>query len=745
MPSLQILLPEFLKQHVVRTAMSLLVIFFTLLHISGVLSLGFVSRLENFSYDLRLNMLMPRGMDTRIVIVDIDEKSLNEQGRWPWGRNKLAAMVDTLFDHYHIDTLGFDVVFAEKDESSGLKSLQLIQETYLQDDVALARTIEKVRPQLDYDQIFANSLKGRKVVLGYYFVPEKNASRIGQLPSPVLTAANLRNIGIPAENAQGFGANLPILQQQALTAGHFNPQPDKDGITRKVDVLTKYENRYYDALSVAVARAYLNQPGMQPEFARIGVSRRYSGLESFGLAGKNIPVDGHVAALIPYRGGQGSFPYVSASDVLSRKVAAETLQGKIVLVGTTAPGLMDLRATPVQSAYPGVEVHANLIAGILDNNIKARPAYMVGGELVMALLAGFLLIILLYRLSPAQATVTTLLLLTGILGLSLLLWKFANLVLPLAASMVMIGLLYLLNMSYGFFVESRGKRQLTRVFGQYVPQELVAEMAENPESVNLAGENREMTVLFCDIRGFTTISEQMDPAQLGRMMSECLTPLTQIIHQNRGTIDKYIGDAIMAFWGAPLPDPQHARHALQAAMQMNAALKHISEGFVIKGWPAIEMGFGLNTGNMVVGNMGSRFRMAYTVMGDAVNLGARLEGLTKMYDVNILVSESFKNQVPDFAYRYLDTVRVKGKDTPVAIYEPLGETISTQLQDELALFREAIRHYRNQHWDLAEIQLLNLQKMAPNPLYTLYIQRVANYRNNPPGASWDGVFNLESK
>ncbi len=719
--------------------------FFTLLHVSGVLPLGFVNKLENFSYDLRLNLFAPRGIDTRIVIVDIDEKSLNEQGRWPWGRNKLAAMVDTLFDHYHIDTLGFDVVFAERDESSGLKNLQQIQQTYLHDDAALASAIEKVKPQLDYDQIFADSLKGRKVVLGYYFDQGKDASHIGQLPHPVLQATDLQNKHVHAETARGYGANLPVLQQQALTAGHFNPQPDKDGITRRVAVLTEYQGGYYDALAVAVAKTHLNQAKLQPQFARIGVSRRYSGLESFGLAGKKIPVDEHVTALIPYRGGQGSFTYFSASDVLNQKASAAALQGKIVLMGTTAPGLMDLRATPVQSVYPGVEVHANLIAGILDNNIKVRPAYMMGGELIMVLLAGFLLLTLLYRLNPVQATVTTLLLLAGISGLSLLLWKFANLVLPLAASMVMIGLLYILNMSYGFFVESQGKRQLARVFGQYVPQELVAEMAENPESVNLAGESREMTVLFCDIRGFTTISEQMDPAQLSQMMSECLTPLTQIIHQNRGTIDKYIGDAIMAFWGAPLPDPQHARHALQAAMQMDTALKHISEGFVIKGWPSVEMGFGLNTGNMVVGNMGSRFRMAYTVMGDAVNLGARLEGLTKLYDVNILVSESFKNQVPDFAYRYLDTVRVKGKDTPVAIYEPLGETISTHQQDELALFREAIRHYRNQNWDLAEMQLLNLQKMAPNPLYALYMQRIANYRNDPPGANWDGVFNLDSK
>lgn len=740
-------LPAHLGQHAVRTLLGVCVIVLTLLHVSGLWSLGFLNRLENFSYDLRLNMLMPRGVDTRIVIVDIDEKSLNEQGRWPWGRDKLAAMVTTLFDHYHVDALGFDVVFAERDESSGLKKLQQIQQTYLSSNLALAQAIEKVKPQLDYDRIFADSLNDRKVVLGYYFVhgQEAQTQRVGQLPSPVLSKAELGSKPITAGVAQGYGANLPMLQQQAFSAGHFNPQPDKDGITRRVAVLTQYQNDYYEALFVAVARAHLGQAALQPRFARIGVSRRYSGLESFTLADKVIPVDEQLSALIPYRGAQGSFLYVSASDVLNQKVSPEMLRDKIVLVGTTAPGLMDLRATPVQSAYPGVEVHANLIAGILDNSIKARPAYMLGGEFVIVLLAGFLLLVLLHQLNPVQATMAVFLLLAGLLGLSVILWHFANLVLPLAASMVMIGLLYLLNMSYGFFVESRGKRQLARVFGQYVPPEIVREMAGEAESVNMVGESREMTVMFCDIRGFTTISEQMEPAQLGKMMGEFLTPLTQIIHQNRGTIDKYIGDAIMAFWGAPLADSQHARHALQAAMEMHAALQHISDGFAMKGWPALEMGFGLSTGTMVVGNMGSNFRVAYTVMGDAVNLGARLEGLTKLYGVNIVVSESLKQQVPEFAYRYLDTVRVKGKGKPVAIYEPLDETRAGQLRDELALFNEVIRHYRNRNWDLAEVQLLNLQKMSPHPLYAMYLQRIAGYRLNPPDAAWDGVFNLEFK
>lgn len=338
--------------------------------------------------------------------------------------------------------------------------------------------------------------------------------------------------------------------------------------------------------------------------------------------------------------------------------------------------------------------------------------------------------------------------LLGILVINVLSWQYANLVLPIAASLLMIGLIYLVNMSYGFFVESRGKRQLTGLFGQYVPPELVNEMALNPESINLAGENREMTVLFTDIRGFTNIAEGLDPTQLTRMMNEFLTPLTQIIHSNRGTIDKYMGDAIMAFWGAPLKDENHAQNALNAAIEMKAALKNINEKFVKKGWPVIKIGIGINTGNMVVGNMGSSFRMAYTVMGDSVNLGSRLESLTKYYGVDIVVSDMVRSQTPQYVYRELDLVRVKGKDIPVAVYEPLDtkSALSDETLDELKLYREALKLYRNQQWDLSEIQFINLQKMYPQQsLYALYIKRIGQLRQAPPGVGWDGAFNVEYK
>ena len=736
-------------KHGVRLALSLAIILLMLLYTTGVVPLSAMSRLENFTYDVRLNMLMPKGVDERIVIIDIDEASLQAEGRWPWSRNKLAALVDKLFDTYHVKVLGFDVVFAEKDLSSGLKSLQDIQKTYLAGDAAFAQTIEKLTPTLDYDQVFANSLKDRNVVLGYFFLRDDKDNLSGVLPNPSFVEGSFKGKHIAFIEATGYGANLPILQMSAQSAGHFNPDPDADGISRKVPMVIEYQGQMYEALSVAVAKAALGAEKIEAGYAEgLGVSKKYAGLEWLKLGARRIPVDTQVSALIPYRGPQGSFKYVSATDVLSGKVDAKTLNNKIVLLGTTAAGLMDLRATPVQNIYAGVEIHANMIAGILDGNIKEHPAYTLGAEFILLLLIGLFLALSLPLLSPLLATVVTVSTLAVVIGFNLLVWQTANLVLPLASLLAMIIAIYFINMSYGFFVESRGKRQLAGLFGQYVPPELVDEMSQNPEAISLEGESREMTVLFSDLRGFTTISEGLDPKQLTRLMNDFLTPMTHVIHHNRGTIDKYMGDAIMAFWGAPLSDNQHAKHALTAAMQMLKALEQLQKDFEQKGWPPINIGVGLNSGLMTVGNMGSSFRMAYTVMGDAVNLGSRLESLTKNYGVQIIVSEFTKNQVPDFAYRELDIVRVKGKDKPVTIFEPIGEVdaVDKQTKDCLKLYREALKLYRSQNWDLAEIQFVNVQKQEPNRyLYQMYIERISYFRQNPPEKNWDGVFNFETK
>jgi adenylate cyclase len=736
----------FLRRHRIRIAISLAIVMLFLANAVGSLPYDFTARLENYAYDLRLKLTMPNTVDKRIVIVDIDEKSLKEEGHWPWSRNKLAQMVDQLFDHYGIKVLGFDMVFAERDESSGLQKLESLAKAEFGQNNDFQAALLRLRPNLDYDGLLTRSLRDRPVALGYVFRHDLDeTASSGGLPESIFEGAE----GMAPIQASAFTGNVAELQKAAVAGGYFSVSPHvvgEDGVFRRVSVLETYKNDVYESLSVAVARLALGAAVIAPEYG-VGAGG-YQAVEAL-LVGKNrIPVDGDLAALVPYRGLQYSFPYVSATDVLHGKVPAETLKGAIVLVGTTAPGLMDLRSTPVQNVYPGVEVHANLIAGILDETIKERPVYTLGVEFLFLLISGLLLTFLLPAMSPLKATFATVLLAGVLLGFNLYVWQELNQVWPIASMILMVAALFIFNMSYGFFIESRGKRQLAGRFGQYVPPELVDEMAKDPEAFRLEGESRDMTVLFSDVRGFTSISEGLDPKQLTHLMNEYLTPMTQVIHHYRGTIDKYMGDAIMAFWGAPIHDDQHARHALQAAMEMLEKLKVLQAEFKAKGWPEINIGIGLNTGTMTVGNMGSEFRMAYTVMGDAVNLGSRLEGLTKEYGVQVIVSEFTRTAVPDFIFRDLDLVRVKGKDKPVGIYEPIcpvGED-SEQLMEELALYGEALALYRAQHWDSAEGKFGFLKQRYPERyLYDLYSKRIAYFREHPPGAGWDGAFNFTTK
>lgn len=740
-----------MKKNALLIGLGLLVVLVFIGNAARFYHLNFVDQLSAILYDYRLQLTMPRTVDDRIVILDIDEKSLKEEGRWPWSRDRLALLMDKLFDKYGVAVVGFDVVFAEKDESSGLRVLQKIGQEQLKGNAQFQAALTQIRPQLEYDRLFADKIRNRNVVLGYYLTSQGSTHISGALPEPAFPAGTFRGRPIDFTTWDGYGANLPELQQAAASAGHFNPIVDFDGEVRRVPMLAEFGGAYYESLSLAMVRALLGKPDLLPGFAE-GEAEGYGGLEWLELdtAGGRlkIPVDVDVSTLVPYRGRQGSFRYISIADVLHDRIEISQLKDKIVLVGTTAPGLLDMRATPVAEVYPGVEIHANMISGILDQNLKERPAYMIGAEVVWLLLIGAALSFLLPQLSPVRAILVSAFMFAITLGLSLLVWHHGNLLLTVANSMVMIALLFALDMSYGYFVESRTKRQITGLFGQYVPGELVEEMAEHPESVSMEGESREMTILFSDVRGFTTISEGLDPKELTLLMNEFLTPLSRVVYKYRGTIDKYMGDCIMAFWGAPLPDAAHARHAILAGIEMQATLKALQPYFKERGWPEIRVGVGINTGRVSVGNMGSEVRVAYTVMGDAVNLASRLEGITKQYGVGIIVGENTRNTVTDFTYRELDHVRVKGKDKPVAIYEPVGLTteVSKALQDEIKLFHEVRRLYLRQDWEQAELQLMNLQRMSPDTaLYGIYAERVAYFRKNPPAADWDGVFVFQTK
>jgi adenylate cyclase len=548
----------------------------------------------------------------------------------------------------------------------------------------------------------------------------------------------------------GYAGNLEELQDSARAAGHLMNRPDGDGAVRRVPLLYEHGGDLYEAMSLAVVRVALAIENIELGFPTgVGTGGGYSDkMEWLSLDGIRVPVDESAQALVPYRGRTGSFPYVSATDVIRGAADPAVLEGRIVLVGATAEGVQDIRATPMGPKYPGVEVHANLVAGMLDDAIKENPTYAEGVEFVLLVISGAVMAVLLPALSPLWAAATTLLLLAFIVGVNLLAWQHANLVFPVANGVLAILALFLFNMSWGFFVESRGKRQLANRFGQYVPPELVDEMSEDPNAFTMDTVSREITVLFSDVRNFTTISEGLSPKALSALMNEYLSPMTRIIYDHRGTIDKYMGDAVMAFWGAPLADPEHARHALETAMAMSERLALLRENFLERGWPEIRIGVGLNTGVMNVGNLGSQYRVAYTVMGDAVNLGSRLEGLTKEYGAEIIVSGFTRAAVSDYVYRELDRVQVKGKSEPVEIYQPLGlqDALDGQVFEELKASEEALARYRAQDWDGAESRFKALRDSYPERrLYALYLRRIDHFRQAPPGPQWDGVFTHVTK
>jgi adenylate cyclase len=377
----------------------------------------------------------------------------------------------------------------------------------------------------------------------------------------------------------------------------------------------------------------------------------------------------------------------------------------------------------------------------------SSPAYAMGIEIVQLFVNLALLVFIIPLLSPALAALTIISLGAANTALNLYVWNALQMILPLASILVTIAAMAFLQITYDYFVESRRKERLGRLFGQYIPAELVEEIDASGEELSLEGESREMSVLFSDVRGFTTISESLEPAELTQFMNEFLTPITRIIHDNRGTIDKYMGDAVMAFWGAPLQDKQHAQKALIAATEMVEAMKQVSEDFAEKGWPPIKVGIGISSGPMNVGNMGSAFRMAYTVMGDVVNLGSRLEGQTKNYGADIIISEETEAMVTGFKMRELDLIRVKGKLVPITIYEPAGRSsdISEELSREIDDYHEALSCYRQQGWDEAESIFRRLHAQNPSALYELYLARIAAFRADSPGDDWDGVFIATTK
>lgn len=748
------------RKYGLRWALGLALTLAALLYLMGVWSSHAIARQDTIVADLRMRLERPL-LDPRIVIVDIDGKSLGEVGRFPWSRNVMARLVDRLVGHYGAATVGFDIAFQEPDTSSGYAVLERLAGAELRDVPDMRRRLDALRPALDYDGQFAHALAGRPVVLGFNLSP--GLAR-GMLPRPAFTAASLGGRGLVAYASDGYEANIAPLQQAARGAGSFTVVQDADGVVRSSSLLQRIGDGYYPTLALATAAVYLKATSIAPVFdagAASDLDSEAGGAAAIRIAGpgveRSIPAGYGLLTVVQYHGSGGpqggAFRYVSASDVLARRVAPQVLRGAIVLVGTTAPGLVDLRTTPVSSAYPGVEVHANVIKSILDGRFKTRSQYAFPIEVLQVLVVGTLLALLLPALSPLAAVLAAGAAFALVAGLNMAMYFVEDTVLDMVICLLLVALLFVLNLGWGYFFEFRKGRALVSRFGEYVAPELVAQMAEDPHAYDMEGESRELSVMFVDVRGFTTISEGLPPKELREYINLYLTAMSEDIRSShQGTLDKYIGDAVMAFWGAPVAFADHASRAVATALLMQASAARLDRAFQERGWPPLKIGIGVNSGLMHVGDMGSAIRRAYTVMGDAVNLGARLEGITKVYGVGIAVGQATRLAAPAFAYRELDRVRVKGKNEPVAIYEPLGKPaeLDADVLDELRAWDAALALVRARDWDEAELRIAALhaaldEAHARRALYALYLARIAQWRADPPGAGWDGVTKFETK
>ena len=735
-----------------RIALTLVPVLLALLQVSSGRPLPVLERIDHFLYDTRLRATMPGTLDDRVVIVDIDDRSLATVGHWPWGRDRMAALVRELFDRQQAAVVGFDILFGEPDGSSGLASLRSLAEGEFRSQPGFAASVQRLAPTLDYDSRFAEALQGRRAVLGYYFSHDAQSGLRGVLPAPVL-ARETAGQPLPPLRAYHWtsgGGNIAPLAAAAPFAGFMNSIPDSDGVIRSVSLISEFRGDYYESLALAMYRSLLGHPPVLPAVVpgQSPAPGRPMVLEGLLLdRGDNpqlVPVDDQAATLVSWRGRGGveggSFRYVSAVDLLQGRLPAASLAGRLVLVGTTAPGLLDLRVTPVGEAYPGVETHANILSNLLDGRSLVRPDYEAGYTALTTLLAGLLLALCLPLLGVPAGVALTLATVAALVGANVWLFAREGLVLPLALPLLTVLAAFLLNTGYGYFVETRSKRQLARLFGTYVPRELVTEMLREPEHYSMRAENRELTVMFCDMRGFTAMSESMEPLALQALLNDVFSRLTEIIRQQRGTIDKYMGDCVMAFWGAPVPTADHARLAVAAALGMVQAVRALNLEHADKGLPAIGVGIGLHTGVMCVGDMGSDIRRSYTVIGDAVNLGSRLEGLCKTYGVELVVSETTRAQAEEgFAWLELDRVMVKGRQQAVTIYTPLAGPVPREWADMLAA-------YRGQRWDAAA-RALDAAALPPDcqPLHALYAARIAEARVTPPPPDWDGATRFDTK
>ena len=699
------------------------------------------------SFDL-FQVLRPREQQalSPVVIVDIDEASLKEIGQWPWPRTVVADLVSKLKERGAV-AIGFDIIFAEPDRMSPAVAVESFRG--LDDE-----TRSKLASLPSNDEVLADAMKRARVIVGQSGSPlsqprsdtekalQTGFAIIGPDPTPLLVTF------------KGLLRNVPLIEQAAAGRGVLSIDPDRDGIIRRVPVILTAQDVLVPSLAMEMLRVVTGSGAIQ-------VRADEAGVQSVGVRGLAVPTDNRGRVWVHFNKIDRERSYVSAKDVLQGRLPPDRIRGRLVLVGTSAIGLFDIKTTPVDAAMPGVEVHAQILESVLTKAQLAPVPDAIGVEIVIAVLLGLAIIIAAPALSPTVVVVLGAAMVAGLVGLSWYLFAMHSLLLDFTYPLMSSWLIYLVLTFVNYFREQRQRQQIRSAFGYYLSPHMVEQLARSPEKLVLGGEERRMTILFSDVRGFTTISEHFkdNPQGLTQLMNRFLTPLTNAIIERKGTIDKYIGDAIMAFWNAPVDDAEQEVNACDAALAMqeravelNAELKQEAETGGGTYMP-LRIGIGLNTGPCVVGNMGSDFRFNYSVLGDTVNVASRLEARTKDYRLPLVIgSRTAERAQEKFTTMEIDLIQVKGKKEPEAVFTVLGRSAlkddphCTELR---ALNADMLVAFRKQDWDGA-LALIERCRSAANGLdvaglYDMYVERISTYRADPPPPDWDGVYEAESK
>jgi len=679
-----------------------------------------------------------------VTIVDIDEKSLAKYGQWPWPRTRIADMVINLTQLGAV-VIAFDVLFAEPDRlnpAAVADSMRYIDEV----------TRTRLRELPSNDQILADAIRRSRVVLGETGVPSVGSELDETLP--------LTGFGSLGEDPDpflyeyaGLLRNVPVLEVAAAGRGLISIPIERDGIIRRVPLMLRAQGKTMSSLSFEILRVLTSTP-------TILIKSERAGIKSVVLRGLELPTDLNGRLWVHFARQDPSI-YVSATDVLDGSVSPEKIARKLVLIGTSAAALNDIKTTPVSSVMPGVEIHAQVLEAALAKALLSQPFYATTVEFGAALLLGILVIVFAPSFGPVTLVVVGALFATLLAGASWYFYSQYRLLLDFTYPLLSTTAIYLTLIFTSFVREQSQRRQIRSAFGQYLSPALIEQLAQSPEKLKLGGEEREMTIMFSDVRGFTTISESYkhDPQGLTTLMNRFLTPLTNAILDRRGTIDKYMGDAIMAFWNAPLDDEEHQINAANAALDMLERIEALNKQRETEAQEGghtfipINVGVGLNTGTCVVGNMGSDLRFDYSVLGDTVNLASRLEGQSKEYGFPIIVGSKTALAIKEkFAILELDFIMVKGKKEPEVIYAIAGRDDTAQsarFQRLRDLTIEMLACYRSRDWEGALAAIERGRRTdeghALEYLYNLYEERLHAYRQEPPPPDWNGAFQLLKK